>query len=135
VPADCSIQTPVSCGRINIGDLRRDRDQLWAEAVHRYHAGENWWLDNKTLVESAAIEQQQRYESDPWDEPLQAWLPARETVSVSEVLTQCIDKPKQNWNQGDKNRVARCLRSAGWERFRERKGDLLEWRYRKVVAK
>jgi predicted P-loop ATPase len=126
---------PVLCGRINIADLHRDRDQLWAEALHRYHAKENWWLDDKTLVESAAAEQFQRYDSDPWDEPLQVWLPGRETVSVSEVLTQCIDKPKQNWNQADKNRVARCLRSAGWERFRERHGELLEWRYRKVVTK
>ena len=126
---------PVLCGRINIAELHRDRDHIWAEAVHRYRAGENWWLDDKSLVESAAAEQIQRYESDPWEEPLQGWLSGRETVSVSEVLTQCIEKPKQNWNQPDKNRVARCLRSAGWERFRERKGSLLEWRYRKVVER
>src|ERR1019366_3150309 len=36
---------PVKRGAINIAELRRDRDQLWAEAVHQYGAGPSWWLD------------------------------------------------------------------------------------------
>src|SRR5208282_1506986 len=40
---------PVACTRILIEDLARDRDQLWAEAVVRYRAGERWWLDTAEL--------------------------------------------------------------------------------------
>jgi predicted P-loop ATPase len=31
---------PVLCGSIDIEALARDRDQLWAEATHRYSSGE-----------------------------------------------------------------------------------------------
>jgi predicted P-loop ATPase len=33
---------PVRCGTIRIDDLRRDRDQIWAEAVARFRACETW---------------------------------------------------------------------------------------------
>jgi hypothetical protein len=35
----------VKVGTILLDALERDRDQLWAEAVHAYQAGEQWWLD------------------------------------------------------------------------------------------
>jgi hypothetical protein len=38
------------------------------------------------------------------------------------------------WTQTDKIRAARCLRAQGWQRYRERLGSRLEWRYRKEEA-
>lgn len=35
---------PVRCTRIDLAALIRNRDQLWAEALHRYRAGEQWHL-------------------------------------------------------------------------------------------
>ncbi|ADO68713.1 virulence-associated E family protein [Stigmatella aurantiaca] len=46
---------PVKCTRIDTDALTRDRDQLWAEAVVRFHQGETWWL---TSEEAAGAEQQ-----------------------------------------------------------------------------
>ncbi len=126
---------PIECGAIRIDELRRDRDQLWAEARVRFEGGAAWWLDSKTLVETAAGEQQARYEGDVWDELIAAWLCGRETVSVSGVLEFCLEKKKDVWMQADQNRVARILRASGWERFRAREGAALTWRYRKVVAR
>ena len=37
---------PVPCLSIQVDELARDRDQLWAEARDRYFAGENWWLES-----------------------------------------------------------------------------------------
>src|SRR5271170_1715417 len=56
---------PVACNRILIEDLERDRDQLWAEALVRFEAGETWWLDTLELIRTAEREQADRYESDP----------------------------------------------------------------------
>ncbi len=109
---------PVACTRALIEELARDRNQLWAEAVERYRAGEKWWLDTAELTFAAEQEQAGRYEGDAWDGPIAAWIEGRESVSISEVLTMCLDKPKANWTQIDKNRVARCLRAAGWERYK-----------------
>lgn len=124
---------PVLCGSIDIEALARDRDQLWAEAKHRYSSGEKWWLDTSALVEIAAEEQSARYQGDPWEEIIGPWLEARSSTSVSEVLEKCVNKPQAQWTQADKNRVGRCLRTLGWERYRERERKRLEWRWRRVA--
>ena len=126
---------PVACGRIDLDALVRDRDQLWAEAKVKYDAGRTWWLDNHELVSAAAMEQAERFEGDTWEGPISKWTSARYDVSVSEVLNECLEKLKSQWTQSDKNRVARCLRSAGWERYNSRTGSAengREWRYRRA---
>jgi hypothetical protein len=123
---------PVLCGRIDVGSLERDRDQLWAEAKGKYTAGAVWWLETAQLVEAAEQEQTDRYEEDPWTEVIGAWAEVRETVGVSEILENCLAKPRAQWTQVDKNRVARCLRRMSWERYRVRQGQQLEWRYRRA---
>jgi hypothetical protein len=61
---------PVLCAEaqpVNATLLRQDVDQLWAEAVEAYEAGEDWYTVPKELV---AIEQEDRQvvleESEPW---------------------------------------------------------------------
>lgn len=44
---------PLRCGTIDIAALARDRDQLWAEAVHRFRAGAIWWIDDPALLAEA----------------------------------------------------------------------------------
>jgi predicted P-loop ATPase len=123
---------PVQCGRIDVGSLERDRDQLWAEAKAKYTAGDVWWLETAQLVEVAEQEQADRYEEDPWTEVIAPWAEVRETVAVGEILENCLAKPRAQWTQVDKNRVARCLRQMNWERYRVRQGQRLDWRYRRA---
>jgi hypothetical protein len=122
---------PVACGRIDVEALARDRDQLWAEAKELFDSGAVWWLDTAELVRMASDQQIDRYEGDPWEEVIAPWLEHRPSVSISEVLEKCLQKAQALWTQTDKNRAARCLRALGWDRYRERHGSRLEWRYRK----
>jgi predicted P-loop ATPase len=46
---------------IDIESLRRDRDQLWAEALVRFRNGNRWWLEELTLIEAAADEQELQF--------------------------------------------------------------------------
>ena len=108
------------------------RDQLWAEAKVRFESGCPWWLDTPDLVQRASDHQAARYEGDPWEEVIGPWLENRQSTAISEVLEKCLSKPQAQWTQTDKIRAARCLRAQGWLRYRERQGDRLEWRYRKV---
>ena len=122
---------PVQCGRIDLAALRLDKDQLWAESVALYKSGVPWWVDTADLAHLAADEQSARYESDAWDTDIANWIGIRDTVSVAEVLAECLKKDRAQWTQTDANRVARSLRSMGWERFRERTSAGLIWRYRR----
>ena len=124
---------PVLCGDINLDELRRDRDQLWAEAVARFRAGEKWWLHEKHLVEAARNETKRRYVTDPWDEKIENWSAGRKIISIAEILGLCLGKKKEDWTQRDQNRVARSLRSNDWRRRQRRDEDgKREWYYEKA---
>jgi hypothetical protein len=144
---------PVACSRILINDLQRDRDQLWAEAIVRFRAGCSWWLESKELNRAAAEEQADRYESDPWEEAIAAWLAdpsqrydekghpilpysaASDSVTITDILLHCLNKREGTWSQIDKNRIGRCLRALRWERYSRRDGRRVEHRYRQAAPR
>ena len=66
------------------------RDQLWAEAVHRFKAGAAWWLETPELEALATVEQAARFVIDPWEEPIREWLGDRIDVSLLEVLEHAL---------------------------------------------
>ncbi len=124
---------PVECKAavIDTDGLAMVRDQLWAEATYLYFEGKPWWLDSVSLNREAAEEQAERYEGDPWDELILNWVEGRESVSIPEILTNCIEKKTEMWTQMDRNRVARCLKANGWKRFYARERGRREWRFRR----
>jgi predicted P-loop ATPase len=127
---------PVHCEAIRIEELCRDRDQLWAEAVARFEDGEPWWLDSKKLVEIAADEQLDRYEGDVWGTAIEEYIAGRlGSVSVSEILREALKRDLAVCGQADMNRIARTLQALGWQKYRERDGSKLQWRYRRLEAK
>jgi predicted P-loop ATPase len=93
---------PVACGKILIDVLARDRDQLWAEAVHRFKAGEPHWLDTPELNLAAGAEQADRYDLDAWEGIIRTYIEDRDSVAIEEILTLCITKEKAHWTQQDK---------------------------------
>jgi predicted P-loop ATPase len=125
---------PIGCGRIDLDALRRDRDQLWAEATVRFKQGERWWLDTPELVSAAEVEQSERYDDDPWEGPITTWLEARTDTSISEILSGAIRKNVEHWTQADKTRVARILLRLKWKRYKKRIGDEYQWRYKYVPS-
>jgi predicted P-loop ATPase len=129
---------PVRCGQLKLEDLRRDRDQLWAEAMHAYRQGEHWWLETRDLIQEALEEQQGRLAEDPWREHISAYVNnedyfgekiRQDGITVWQVLRQCLDMDIDKMDQRAANRVARCLKALGWERRRSREDGEREWRY------
>jgi predicted P-loop ATPase len=125
---------PLKCTKIDIDGLREVRDQLWAEARDRYLAGEKWFLDTIELNRTAAEEASSRYQEDPWHQTVHDWLRSRTDVSVNDVLREALFRTVDKLEQRDLNRVARCLRAMGWERYQVGTGyNRGSWRYRKSV--
>lgn len=112
---------PVACGKIDVGALARDRDQLWAEAVVRFNAGEPWWLDADGEA-LATAEQADREAADPWEAAIEKWIGERESFAVSDVL-QGLGVDREHQTQAQATRVGKLLARLGWEAKRKRSGE------------
>jgi predicted P-loop ATPase len=60
---------PISCTAVDLEALKRDRDQLWAEAVQLYKAGEKWFLTEEER-RIATVEAEKRTISDSYVEAI-----------------------------------------------------------------
>lgn len=108
---------PVLCSRIAIDKLAIHRDQLWAEATHRYKAGEHWWLENGER-EHAKQEQGKRVSIDPWQDHLRLLIDKTKLYSSVELLAM-LEVKKDRQTQSDKIRVAKAMTALGWEQKRQ----------------
>jgi putative DNA primase/helicase len=148
---------PLRCGTIDIPALARDRDQIWAEAVHRFKAGAIWWIEDPAVLAEAKAAQDARYQADAWDARIDRWLthdvrrvnrgfagiddwrneeveradPIRD-VSVGEILEGALGIEPGKWTKIDQMRVGAWLKSRQWERYQSRSKSSREWRYRKI---
>ena len=81
---------PVKIGTIQLDKVETVIDQLWAEAVAAYRAGEAWWLSAK-LERLAAREQQGRVELDPWHEQIAEFVDSRVTDDTRFTTADILD--------------------------------------------
>lgn len=111
---------PVKCGpHIDLDGIRADRDQLWAEAVHRYRNGEPWWLIDREIEQAARDAQRERYEEDPWQTAIMEWIaerPDRDHFRMDELLVNGLGLSSRDLDQRAQKRVANILHSNGWQR-------------------
>lgn len=115
---------PVLIGHVDIDALKRDRDQLWAEAAHRFHAGEQWHLTDETLVAEAQQAQEERYQRDAWEgavlEYIESLAENNRVTSARDVLEGPLKLEISKHGQVEQNRVAAILKRAGWVRTQRR---------------
>jgi len=123
---------PVFChGVIDRDGIERDRDQLWAEAVARFNAGEKWWLETPKLEALATAEQALRFKGDVWQEPIKRWIGRRNDVSVGEVSQGALQIKPRNLSHADEIRIVKILKNLGFEKYRSRSGSQRANRYRR----
>jgi putative DNA primase/helicase len=128
-------------GAIDADALRRDVDQLWAEAVQLYRAGTPWWV----LPEERAVfteQQEQRFAVDAWEDPildytnghgefeLQAAGAILKKVTINDLLGKALKLEKSRWDRQAQIRAAGVLRRHGWIRKRESTGSR-QWYYQR----
>ncbi len=106
---------PVMTGEFDLEAIERDRDQLWAEAMHAYKAGEPWWLTGQ-VAEIAAQEQAERGEDDPWVAAIRTYSDGREAVACKSILAEALAIPAERMSQRDSRRVSGILRTLGYQR-------------------
>jgi predicted P-loop ATPase len=125
---------PVAVGVFDLEGLRRDRDQLWAEAAAREASGVSIRLDRE-LWADAAEEQEARRIEDPF------------VVTLGNVFGNLAGKvraadawallgiPTGQQTQDQNARFGEAMRELGWERTKLRFGSRgPEWAYAKGDA-
>jgi predicted P-loop ATPase len=108
---------PVKTNAIRIEDLKRDRDQLFAEAVTLFRAGTPWWPEKDFEREHIAPEQQARYEPDSWEEPIARYLHGlvAKKTTILEVAQSALGFPNPRLGTTDQRRIAAVLTTLGWK--------------------
>ena len=107
---------PIKAGDIDIGTLKRDRDQLFAEAVHLFRNGVPWWPDRDFEREYIIPEQAARYEADAWEENVAAYLTTFTKVTVGQVAREALEIETPRIGTHEQRRIAVALERLGWRR-------------------
>ncbi|RDS79159.1 hypothetical protein DWU98_19335 [Dyella monticola] len=134
---------PVEMTKLDLDGMKAIRDQLWAEAFHRYgngqgdglradEKGERWWLTPE-LEALAKVEQAARQISNPWDEHVEkfvtvgpvpgdrngaGWIRRVEPlteVTAGEIYYATTGQPSTKKNMADTKLICAALKAAGWE--------------------
>ena len=107
---------PVVSSAIDADALAHDRDQLFAEAVKLYRDGTRWWPDRTFEQEHIQPEQAARFEADPWEETIEAYLNGLKQTTVARVATSALGFPVGRIGTADQRRVGAVLTTLGWKR-------------------
>lgn len=114
---------PAECGAIDLEGLRRDRNQLWAEALVIERADASLVLDPK-LWSVAAERQESRRDHDPWDDKLEhlhKHTSCKTTKSgvhkiwSRDILDAVLQIPITQQGDVVSKRLAYALRRLGWD--------------------
>ncbi len=113
---------PVRIGEIDVTALWEARDQLWAEAAHRFDAGERFYLHELNLKALAQDQQAQRQIEDAWHSRIRRFLDGTEdgtfpqgNATVDRVL-QGIGVPVDRWDRIAQGRITSYFTMHKWER-------------------
>lgn len=105
---------PVSAISVDVEAIKRDRDQLFAEAVDMYKRGVEWWPSDEVAA-IAATEADARFEADPWESIIAEYLSGQEKTTCGAVLIHLGIENAQK-NKAAQNRVSKILRNRlGWK--------------------
>lgn len=130
---------PVFCNKVDLEQLREIRDQLWAEALFCFEAGDIWWV-NKDESKMFAEAQDERFVVDEWEGPILAWMEESqigETATGNEILTQALKLDFGHWGKPEQMRVGAIMHRLGWRKRRMPalpKSGVRPWAYEKPAG-
>lgn len=78
---------PIRCHAIDVEDIKKNRDQMFAEAVTRFKDGETW---HKIPMELAEAHQNSVRRNDPWEGAIGKYLMNKNETTSSELITDAI---------------------------------------------
>jgi putative DNA primase/helicase len=124
---------PLRVGQINLEALQRDRDQLWAEALALFAAGEKWWVEPHE-VSMFAAEQHTREMPDALEDVVAKFIEDKaDGVTMRQILELGLDMAMKDWTPALQARIGHIMSALGWDVQRQRVAGTRERVYRRRV--
>ncbi len=124
---------PVRVGTIDLEALRRDVEQMWAEAIVRFRAGELTYVPDGDLNDELRAHVAQRYRVDAWHDKIANYVTVHTNVSVDEILEH-LGVETARRGQSEAQRVAKTLKHLRFEKYRSGTGGVRSWMYRSILV-
>jgi predicted P-loop ATPase len=103
--------------------IQANREQLWAEAVTRYKAGEKWWvIPTSDAGDRCRTEQEKARQPDPWEDPLRSALNGMTQTTVFEASCK-LAIPWDRFGKREQMRISDCLKSLGFTNQPEKRDE------------
>lgn len=121
-------------GVMRLDDLAKDRDQLWAEALHQFNAGFEFWVraSEQSLYES---EQEARAFGDAYEARIKRWLSEPKEAAdpinyarLDQIMQGALMLEPAKMTPAEQRRVGRIMSALDWKRERESAGNR-DWYY------
>lgn len=110
---------PLAVREVNLDFIRAQREQLFAEAVHLFKVGGDWW---EIPQKEAEREQEERRDDDVWQPRIEAYLHGKSSTNVPDILQFCLEIDPDRQDKRAQMRVSSILRVLGFIRKLERQG-------------
>lgn len=115
---------------IDTPTLAAERDAIWSAAVHAHRAGEQNFLPVELALQ--VNRENEAYQvSNPWREPIEAWLRApinaARVITSELLLTEAVQKPVGQQTRADQMQVGSIMREVGWSKRRATVDGRLKW--------
>ena len=118
---------PVLCTSIDIDYIRTNREQLFAEALHCYNAGDSWAIVNDAERLLFTEEQEDRLQRDAWEDIVRDWLQSTvmDHLTAAEILSEALGIDAGHIQRVHQNRLAPIMKALGWRKRRKELPDPL----------
>jgi putative DNA primase/helicase len=107
---------PVTCTKISQEAIKRDRDQLWAEALHMYQVDNMPWWPDESYDHLFAEQQEDRFDSDVWEPLIHEWLRKNRRLdySCADIMGEALDMDPQAMRPPEQRRVGLIMHRLGF---------------------
>lgn len=104
---------PVKIGNIDLGRIRENRDQLFAEAVKMYKSGEVWY----EVAPGSEQQQENRRQVDSWENMIEEFVTARldEEQSILDIGVGCLGYSPKDLQIQHQRRIGKIMRQLGYK--------------------
>ena len=127
---------PVRCEEVDNNWLRENREQMFAEAIVAFKAGERFYPTPEEERLYFEPEQRSRLSVDAWEELIATFVsdPTERLrnfyTPLDLLINACkVEKSKIDEANRQTSRVGRIMSKLGWERVREPTGHYRRWGY------